>query len=816
MRKPLHSFCSYLLLCLLALSPIAGQAADAPGKQQQSQDGAAAAPVKVNATAELTKLQKQLDSIKQQVSGSNNDNKLSGLNDAALELAADADALVTALIPDRAQLQSQLEVLGPAPAPDQNAMAETSQVTRQRATLNVQKGKLDDQIKQAQAIKDNAANLSAQIVALRRNALRTQLALNSGSILGGRFWSPLVDKQSEDARRFETFGQQISQAWEGAWQPDWRYGSIVCLLLAVAIGTYGRHLLERGLAWVGINLLPEGRLRRSFLASATALASILTIGIAANLVAYTFTRHTELSDSVLTFVDNMVKLAVFSALISGLGRAFLSNQRPSWRLATIADPVARGMKSFPPLLAGLIFIFGIIEQTNNAVGTSVPTTIMGNGLASLLVAITAAMIPIRSNRIRNKLAAEGEALPIRSPVDALIHLAISITAIAILISLLIGYIALARFLTYELVWVAIVLSCIYFLIHLVVDACESVFSASSFTGQRIKRSLNLDDRHLAQAAALLSAIGKTMLLLFAVVALLNGTFGTTTPLVLLQNAIEIYGGKGLEKLNIVPAHVLNALILAGVGIYVLRSARRWLDKDFLPKTMMEPGLRSSLVTLFSNVGYVLIILLALTTLGIRWNNLAWIVSALSVGIGFGLQEIVKNFISGLILLTERPVKVGDLISISGIEGDIRRINVRATEIQLGDRSTVIVPNSQLISQNVRNATMGNAQGVATIALTFPLDIDPEQVRTLLLDVYRENEAILDSPAPSVTFSQLSSTGIVLSVTGFVSSPRVVGNAKSDLLFEILKHLRAAGIALSAPQKMILENAPAPVPENPVA
>ncbi|MFP3449237.1 mechanosensitive ion channel family protein, partial [Pseudomonas sp. SIMBA_067] len=88
------------------------------------------------------------------------------------------------------------------------------------------------------------------------------------------------------------------------------------------------------------------------------------------------------------------------------------------------------------------------------------------------------------------------------------------------------------------------------------------------------------------------------------------------------------------------------------------------------------------------------------------NKLAWIVSALSVGIGFGLQEIVKNFISGLILLTERPVKVGDLVSISGIEGDIRRINVRATEIQLGDKSTVIVPNSQFISQNVRNATMG--------------------------------------------------------------------------------------------------------------
>ncbi|MFP3617231.1 mechanosensitive ion channel, partial [Paraburkholderia sp. SIMBA_050] len=80
----------------------------------------------------------------------------------------------------------------------------------------------------------------------------------------------------------------------------------------------------------------------------------------------------------------------------------------------------------------------------------------------------------------------------------------------------------------------------------------------------------------------------------------------------------------------------------------------------------------------------LLVLMTLGLLGVKWSNLAWIVSALSVGIGFGLQEIVKNFVSGLILLTERPVKVGDMVSIAGVEGDIRRINVRATEIQLSD------------------------------------------------------------------------------------------------------------------------------------
>ncbi|WP_354679136.1 mechanosensitive ion channel family protein, partial [Cupriavidus plantarum] len=145
---------------------------------------------------------------------------------------------------------------------------------------------------------------------------------------------------------------------------------------------------------------------------------------------------------------------------------------------------------------------------------------------------------------------------------------------------------------------------------------------------------------------------------------------------------------------------------------------------------------------------------------------------------------------------------------------IRRINVRATEIQLGDRSTMIVPNSQLISQNVRNVTMSNStQGVATLQLTFPLNTDPEQVRDLLLDAYRDNESILDVPAPSVTFNQLAPNGITLSVTGYVSSPRVTGNTKSDLLFEILKRLRAANISLSMPQTLRVENFPMPGNES---
>ena len=784
-----------LLSCLL-MTPALSQADEATGQPDAQQ------PVKVNATTALPALQKRLDQLKQQVSAAKTDKKFTGLNDGAQKLAEDADKLAVALAPQLEEVQAQLDVLGPAPAA--GTLTETPQVVSQRNKLNNSKTLLTTQIEQTKGIATGARNLSSQISGMRRDALKTQIALNTGSILGSNFWSPLITPNEDDAARFDDFGSQVSDAWTQAWSPDWRVGTSIYLLLALLIGVFGRKTLDRPMNWILPRWLPQGRFRRSFLACFTTLSTTFTLGISVQLLGFIFTRLPDTSQWVNEFAEQLVELTYFSAVIAGLGIALLSNGHPSWRLPGIADPLAKTLASFPVLLAGFIFLFGIIEQLNNLVGASIAATLFGNGLAALLVALNCLIAPLRVNRMRRKMRADGEQTEARSTLAGLIHLVISLTAFVILIALLIGYIPLARFVTFELLWIGLVVCSLYLLIHFWVDLCESVFSATTHSGKILKGTLSVNDRHLSLAATLCSALGKTALLLMAAVALLNGTFGTTTPLELLSKIVDMWGGKGLESLNIIPAHAVNAVLCLVVGWYVLRSAKRWLDNDFLPKTMMDRGMRASLVTLFTNVGYVLIIMLTLSSLGIEWNKLAWIVSALSVGIGFGLQEIVKNFISGLILLTERPVKVGDLISISGVEGDIRRINVRATEIQLSDKSTVIVPNSQLISQNVRNATMGNAQGVATIVLTFPLDIDPEQVRTLLLDAYNLHESILENPPPSVSFKELGPTGIVLSVTGYVNSPRMVGGTRSDLLYEILKMLRAAEISLSQTQTMVLE------------
>ena len=165
--------------------------------------------------------------------------------------------------------------------------------------------------------------------------------------------------------------------------------------------------------------------------------------------------------------------------------------------------------------------------------------------------------------------------------------------------------------------------------------------------------------------------------------------------------------------------------------------------------------------------------------------------------------MVQNFVSGLILLAERPVKVGDWVSLGGVEGDIRRINVRATEIQMGDRSTVIVPNSQFITSTVRNVTHTNPLGLVEIKLPVPVNTDADQARTLLLDAFKSNPGILDSPAPNVQLDGIDNNNLIFNATGFASSPRLAYGIRSDLLFDILKRLQNAGISIAKPPTMLI-------------
>ena len=156
---------------------------------------------------------------------------------------------------------------------------------------------------------------------------------------------------------------------------------------------------------------------------------------------------------------------------------------------------------------------------------------------------------------------------------------------------------------------------------------------------------------------------------------------------------------------------------------------------------------------------------------------------------------MQNFVSGVILVAERPIKVGDWVSLDGIEGNVRKINARATEIEMFDRSTLIVPNSEFITKKVRNVTMANPLGVVSIKFNMPLDVDAGTVREIMMEAMLAQESVLDKPAPAVTLDAFSELALTFSASCYVSSPRQVGSMRSTLMFDILEGLRKHDIKL---------------------
>ena len=429
------------------------------------------------------------------------------------------------------------------------------------------------------------------------------------------------------------------------------------------------------------------------------------------------------------------------------------------------------------------------------------TTVAVNCVVALAMGLTVVLALMRAERVwRRELAKEGaHARPAWMVIVAGLNWLVLATAV---LCLLAGYVAFGSFAVKQVVWACNVLGLAYLLAALIDDALMAWLAAGA--PEADGASAPPSAKTSAQIAVLLSGALRLALLLVALMLLL-APFGEG-PTDLMRRSGEWQQGISIGEFKLQPTALLQAMLVLVVGLGVVRLLRKWLANRYLPTTSLDPGMRASATSLFGYAGVVTAISLAMSAMGIGLERIAWVASALSVGIGFGLQAVVQNFISGLILLAERPVKVGDWVSLAGIEGDIRRINVRATEIQMGDRSTVIVPNSEFITKIVRNVTLADPLGLVQIKLPVPLGSDVETVREQLLQAFDANTDVLDTPGPAVLLDGIDHGQLLFNATGFAKSPRVTGGVRSALLFDMLQRLQAAGITLSAPPTMFI-NAP---------
>ena len=257
-------------------------------------------------------------------------------------------------------------------------------------------------------------------------------------------------------------------------------------------------------------------------------------------------------------------------------------------------------------------------------------------------------------------------------------------------------------------------------------------------------------------------------------------------------------------------NVVVALFLITVGLIASRNIRGLLELVVFERLRLDAGARYAIVAVS---GYVLVgasLVAGLSQLGVDWSKLQWIVAALGVGLGFGLQEIVANFVSGLIILFERPVRVGDVVTIGNLTGTISNIRIRATTLTDFDNLEVLLPNKTIITENVTNWTLSDSVTRLLLTIGVAHGSDVERVRTLLEGAIAATADILDEPAATVFFVRHGDSALQFELRVFVATPAHRLPVTHELNGRIGEALAGAGIEIPFPQRSVtLRHAPAP-------
>jgi len=282
---------------------------------------------------------------------------------------------------------------------------------------------------------------------------------------------------------------------------------------------------------------------------------------------------------------------------------------------------------------------------------------------------------------------------------------------------------------------------------------------------------------------------------YAVMLLLGVPFTTIT-----LWSTQLLTGITIGGFTLSLADLIAALAVLTATLFVTSLFRRWLSNQVLPNTRLDVGARNSVAAGAGYLGVGIAIVLAVSTLGVDFSNLAIVAGALSVGIGFGLQNVVQNFAAGLLLLIERPVKVGDWIIVGGNEGTVKQISVRSTEIETFDRSSVIVPNSDLVSLPVTNWTHKNRIARVIVPVGVAYGSDTAQVAEALYRCAREHRYVINFPAPTVLFVGFGEFRLNFELRCFIGDTDRYLDVRSELHFAVERTFREAGIVIPFPQR----------------
>jgi small-conductance mechanosensitive channel len=712
------------------------------------------------------------------------DASLQNLRQQVDPISAAVRGAIDRLAPRLDAIKTRLDQLGPKP--DDSAPPESPAVTAERANQQKLYNDTDELLKRARLLAVEADQTAARITAQRRALFTRSLFARVDSIASPALWADVWHEAPADwaitKAVFSDWIGGINKRLDGARMPVFWGTLALVLFLYLVLSHLARRVLARNPA------IPEPSNFRKILGAWWVALMIAVPALAAiSIIGLVFQAFDLTNAQLQPFVQACGEAVIRIALAAGITRGLFAPARPNWRLPKLSDFAADGIVRISVMLACVVSVTHLFEALNDIIGASLPVAVSMRGLAAMT---GATLLGIELWRFGSTFD-DGDCLgpQVTSEKDwfDLLRTASWVVTFTIAVSVLIGYAAFGSFLLDQFFWVGAVGCVLAMSIILVDEAIGTGLVPSTRVGQRLIASIGFNRNSLELAGIIVS--GLIRLVLFAVAAVLILTpWGLQSSDVPLDFGTAFFGFK-VGGVTISPFSISIAIGLFALAFGMFHAILQWVDSRLFPHLNFDMGLRNSIRTSLGYLSFLVAAGLALGYLGLNFEKLAIVAGALSVGIGFGLQSIVNNFVSGLILLWERAVRVGDWIVVGTDQGFVRRINVRSTEIETFDRSQVIIPNSNLVTGVVTNLVRNDRTGRVVIPLTVAPSADPERVREVLVAIAKANPFVLSIPAPQILFTGMSATALNFELRVFIGDVETSLRVKSDLNFAIFKRFR---------------------------
>lgn len=789
---------------VLALSQIApacaqstqsGQAAPStpPTKQEPASSNqppplAAADTALPELIAEQTRITAAVEAAEKTIDRSHEDEKqLSEIRTELEKLEARIDELSERTSPQIAAITDQLAKLGKEP--EKGAEPEPGDIARERARLRDLSNRLGAISKSVDLAATRADQLIDRIKALRQAIFAKHLLRQDRSPITLQYWQEVANEIEPARRLFEAVGQDTTNALQGHSLRILIVGPLI--VLGAVFLTYFSHGILRRLTPDIAGRIPFYRRAKSALVSIPILAIPPT---AVALLFYSAIHVLELAPSYLNQViwTGLIAALVF-ILISSLTRSILTPVSPQWRLVSLSASTSAWLAFFIHLAAFVYVIELVLTEFVQSIYIAPPLAItlrFFTNLAGAIPIFALTSLPLAGPDKTGTLPKSYQPIWVKLPLMSAATVVIAASAI--------GYINFGNFILGQLFLFAAGIA-IGTIFHW---AIRSFIARPPIIGiEKEDTKQHVDPEAAARRRRLLghaTAATFDIALLIATLPFLMLTWGFSTSDIQTGAKAAIFGFE-IGEFRISLARIVLAMGLFLLLIFLTRLVQKTLQQWLEGASPSEAGVGNSIRAFVGYVGTALALLAGLSYAGFDITNVALVAGALSVGIGFGLQSIVNNFVSGIILLFERPIKVGDWVIVNGNEGFVRRISVRATEIETFDHSSIIVPNSEFITGSITNWTHRSALGRGIIRVGVSYESNPVAVRDLLLEVARNSKQVLAYPSPYVAFEDFGGSSLDFSLRVYLADVTKRLDALTQLRFEIHQALKDAKIEIPYPQ-----------------